>query len=172
MKKYLILVLIVLIVGTLVIGVQVASGNRVNAQRVPLYPVLGCSSNNVLPLGPSQGEVVFVDPMGNVTFIIQGNVEGLIPNYDYTVWVRDLRDTPGYTGDFLNSAISAGYYMLETFTTNVEGKGKFHINILSEELTPGTYDIQLAINDPDDPYGTYGCTVLATELWVTVTIKE
>ena len=168
MKKYLILVLIVLIIGTLVIGVQVASGKRVNAQRVPLYPVPSGSSWFVDTTAPSQGEVVFVDPMGNVTFIIQGNVEGLESNKCYAVWVRDLRDTPGYTGDFLKRA-GLGYYMLETFTTNVEGKGKFHINILSEELTPGTYEIQVAINGD---CVNVGRTVLATELWVTVTIKE
>ena len=169
MKKYLILVLIVLIIGALVIGVQVASGKRVDAQRVPLYPVSTGNSWYVDTTAPSQGEVVLVDPMGNVTFIIQGNVEGLNPNYDYAVWVRDLRDDPGYTGDFLKSASSLGYYMLETFTTNVEGKGTFHINILSEDLTPGTYQIQVAINDDCVEVGK---TVLATELWVTVTIKE
>jgi len=167
MKKYLILVLIVLIIGTLVIGVQVASGKRVDAQRVPLYPVNNCNSAFVRSDLPSQGEVVFVDPMGNVTFIIQGNVEDLSPNQCYNIWIRDL--DPGYSGNFLKKYAPLGYYMVDTFTTNVEGKGTFHINILSEDLTPGEYEIQLAIND--DSAGN-GCTVLATELWVTVTIKE
>jgi len=168
MKKYLIFVLIVLIIWTLVIGVQVASGKRVNAQRVPLYPVSGGSSDNVLTSEPSQGEVVFVDPMGNVTFIIQGNVEGLTPNYDYAVWIRDLGST-NYTGDSTWFHKPLGYYRVETFTTNEEGKGKFHLNILSEELTPGSYEIQLAINDD---CVNIGRTVLATVKYTTVTIKE
>lgn len=171
MKKYLILVLIVLIIGTLVIGVQVASGKRVNAQRVPLYPVFSGNSAYVNTDAPSQGKVIFVDPMGNVTFIIQGNVEGLESNKCYAVWVRDLRGTPGYTGDFLNESKKYGYYMLETFTTNVEGKGKFHINILSEDLSPGIYSIQLAINNSCDPADN-GITVLATVMYTTVTVKQ
>ena len=173
MKKYLILVLIVLIIGTLVIGVQVASGKRVNAQRVPLYLVDGGSSNNVRVDLPSQGEVVFVDPMGNVTFIIQVNVEGLTPNYDYAVWIRDLGSQPpdptNYTGDYTYFYKPLGYYRVGTFTTNDEGKGKYHLNILSEELTPGTYYIQLAINNE---CVSIGSTVVATERYIEVTIKE
>ncbi|HIH97278.1 MAG TPA: hypothetical protein HA348_07400 [Thermoplasmata archaeon] len=167
MKKYLILVLIVLIVGTLVIGVQAAGGKWVDAQRVPLYPVPTGNSWYVDTTLPSQGEVVFVDPMGNVTFIIQGNVEDLLPNHCYTIWVRDL--DPGYTGTFIAHAPSLGYYKLDTFTTNDEGRGKFHLNICAEDLSIGEYDIQLAINDGELGYE---FTVLATELWVTVSIKS
>ena len=163
MKKYLILVLIVLIVGTLVIGVQAAGGKWVDAQRVPLYPTPSGSSNNVRTDLPSQGEVIFVDPMGNVTFIIQGNVEGLQPGFLYDVWIRDF--DPGYTGTFIKRYAPLGYYKLDTFTTNDEGRGKFHLNIRSDDLAPGTYLIQLAINEGG------GGTVVATELWVTVTIK-
>ena len=149
-------------------SVFAAGGKWVNAQRVPLYKVTTCSSDDVDPDSQIiQGEVVFVDPMGKVTFIIQGNVEGLLEDHDYAVWVRELTN---YDGDFLMSA-GGVWFWLETFTTNVEGKGKFHINILSEDLTSGTYQIQLAINDPDDPYCVYGCTVLATDKWVTVTVK-
>ena len=175
MKKLLFSIIsLVLVIGlTLLIMTPIfatGGGKWVNAQRVPLYPVLNCNSWFVDTDSPSQGEVVFVDPMGKVTFIIQGNVEDLDPSKCYAVWIRDLRDDPGYTGDFLNQYSDLGYYMVETFTTNVEGNGKFHLNILSEELSPGTYQIQLAINDKCDQ--SIGCTVLATELWVTVTIKE
>ena len=164
MKKYLILILIVLIFGTLVVGVQAAGGKLVDAQRVPLYPVDNRSSNNVLTSEPSQGEVVFVDPMGNVTLVIQGNVEGLTPKHEYAVWVRNLS---GYTGLYLDENTSLGYYKLETFTTNVKGKGKFHINILANDLPTGEYEIQLAINDCEA-----GGTDLATIKYITVTIKE
>ena len=170
MKKYLVLVLIVLIIGTLVIGVQVASGKKVDAQRVPLYPVSGGSSDNVLTLEPSQGEVIFVDPMGDVTFIIQGNVEGLLPDQCYGIWIRQFPSNT-YTGSFINAYSPLGYYMLETFITNGIGKGHFHLNIRSEDLLPGTYLIQLAINNSCDP-GDIGITVLATEKYTEVTVKE
>jgi len=150
---------------------QPTYGHWVNNQRVPLYEVKTCSSDDVSSDSQIQGEVVFVDPMGNMTLVIQGNVEGLESNKCYTVWVRELF---GYTGPSLDEHAASGYYMLETFTTNKKGKGKFHINILSEDLPTGTYEIQLAINDPDDPYGLYGCTVLATEAppnCIIVTIK-
>jgi len=143
---------------------QPTHGHWVNNQRVPLYEVTTCSSNNVSSDSIIQGEVVFVDPMGNVTLVIQGNVEGLTPKHEYAVWVRNLS---GYTGPYLDEYTPLGYYKLETFTTNVKGKGKFHINILADDLPTGEYEIQLAINDD-------GCTVLATEAppnWIIVTIK-
>ena len=172
MKKSLFSIIgLVLVIGLALLimtSIFAAGGKWVNAQRVPLYPVDACNSKYVREDLPSQGEVVFVDPMGKVTFIIQGNVEGLTPNYDYAVWIRDLGST-NYTGDFTWFYEPLGYYRVETFTTNEEGKGKFHLNILSEELTPGSYEIQLAINDD---CVIIGCTVLATVMYTTVTIKE
>lgn len=149
---------------------QPTHGHWVNNQRVLLYPVPNCDSAVVNTDAESQGEVLFNDPMGKVTLVIQGNVEGLTPKHEYAVWVRNLS---GYTGPYLGEHTLLGYYKLETFTTNVKGKGKFHINILADDLPTGTYEIQLAINDPDVG-GKNGCTVLATEAppnWVTVTIK-
>ena len=172
MKKSLFpIIALVLVIGLALLimtSVFAAPGGKwVNAQRVPLYPVDGGSSDNVRVDLPSQGEVVFVDPMGNVTFIIQVNVEGLIPNYEYAVWIRDLStEYTGYNSYFYEPL---GYYRVGTFTTNDEGKGKYHLNILSEELTPGTYYIQLAINNE---CVSVGSTVLATERDIPVTIKE
>ena len=90
------------------------------------------------------GQVTLVDPMGNVSLIIQGNVRDLTPSTTYGVWVRDLT---GYTGDYLNSMPRLGYFKLTTFTTNAKGHGNFHINIGKDDLPDGTYDIQVAIND-------------------------
>ena len=175
MKKSLFpIIALVLVIGIALLimtSVFAADGKWVNNQRVALYPCDDlCVSEQVNTSEPSQGEVLFNDPMGNVTLVIQGNVEGLSPKHEYAVWVRDLT---GYTGDFIMSA--GGWFWLETFTTNKQGKGKFHINILSEDLPTGTYDIQLAINDPDadPPFDQYGCTVLATPFspMIEVTIK-
>ena len=170
MKKFLFPILTLLLVIGLALLIMptifATEGHWVNNQPAPLYPASDCSSDNVLPSEPSQGEVIFVDPMGKVTFIIQGNVEGLLEKHDYAVWVRNLNN---YDGDFIMSAAGV-WFWLETFTTNAKGMGKFHINILADDLPTGTYDIQLAINDPDVG-GIYGCTVLATEKWITVTIK-
>ena len=149
----------------IVTSVFAAGGKWVDAQRVPLYPVDYRSSDYVRDDLLSQGEVLFVDPMGNVTFIIQGNVEGLELNHCYEIWIRDL--DPGYSGAFLKKYAPLGYYMVDTFITNDEGKGKFHLNFRSDELIDGAYEIQLAINDCE-----VGGTVLATVKWVTVTIKE
>ena len=171
MKKSLFpIIVLFLVIGLALLimtSVFAAGGKWVNAQRVPLYPVDGGSSNNVRVDLPSQGEVVFVDPMGKVTFIIQVNVEGLIPNYDYAVWIRDL--STEYTGSHTYFYKPLGYYRVGTFTTNDEGKGKYHLNILSEELTSGTYYIQLAINNE---CVSVGSTVLATERDIPVTIKD
>jgi len=171
MKKSLFSIIgLVLVIGLALLimtSIFAAGGKWVNAQRVPLYPVSGGSSDNVLTSEPSQGEVVFVDPMGKVTFIIQVNVEGLTPNYEYAVWIRNLSGE--YTGSYTYFHQPLGYYRVGTFTTNDEGKGKYHLNILSEELTPGEYFIQLAINDE---CVIIGSTVLATEKYIVVTIKE
>jgi len=169
MKKVLFPILALVLTLSMATSVAVAGGRRVNAQRVPLYPVDLSSSDFVRTDLPSQGEVVLVDPMGNVTFIIQGNVENLKSNHLYTMWIRQF-DTGQYTGTFIMQYEPLDYYQLLTFTTNDEGRGRFHLNIRSDELAPGTYEIQIAINDPPAPEA-IGPTVLATVKYVEVTVK-
>ena len=135
-----------------------------------LYPVSGGSSNNVLPDEPSQGcVVIFDDPTGEVAIEIDGNAHGLILDHDYSVWVRQLVE---YTGTLINSAPSAHYYLLDTFTTDGDGMGFFELNIASDDLPDGTYNIQVAINDLEgnDPSVFIGSTVIATVKYTSVTV--
>ena len=110
------------------------------------------------------GQVTLVDPMGDVSMVIQGNVRGLVPLAEYDVWVRDLT---GYTGTSLDSAPSKGYFKLAIITTNAEGNGSFHFNLRTDELLVRDYEIQVAINPSDQNW-----TVIATQ-WpgMTVTVK-
>jgi len=85
------------------------------------------------------------------------------------MWIRQF-DTGQYTGTFIMQYEPLDYYQLLTFTTNDEGRGRFHLNIRSDELAPGTYEIQIAINDPPAPEA-IGPTVLATVKYVEVTVK-
>ncbi|GAI29018.1 unnamed protein product, partial [marine sediment metagenome] len=52
-------------------------------------------------------------------------IKGLSPNMEYFVWVRNLT---GYTGDYLYNYSLLGYYKLNSFMTNVKGKGSFRIH--------------------------------------------
>lgn len=151
---------------SVVVGGAALAGGKASVQKAPLYLVDGGSSDNVRDDLASQGRVIINDPMGDVALIIQGNVEGLKDNYSYTVWVRELF---GYTGPSIHAY--PPYYKLDTFTTNSKGKGHFHLNILATDLPSGTYDIQVAINDPVGVFGgVIGETVLATVKYTEVTV--
>ena len=131
-----------------------------------LYPVGGGTSDNVLSDEPSQGcVVIFDDPTGEVAIEIDGNAHGLIADHEYSVWVRDLT---GYIGTSYDSAPSLGYYLLDYFTTDGDGMGFFELNIDSADLPDGTYNIQVAINDPsvEPPY----TTIIATVKYTSVTV--
>jgi len=148
----------------------VFAGKWVTAQQAPFYLVPSGSSNFVSTT-LAGGEVHIVDPMGNVSLIIQGNVKGLAPNTNYAAWVRDLDN---YSGSTINSAPSLGYFKLVTFMTDEYGDGSFHINLRAEDLPDGTYYIQVAINLAGaDPTTYIGTTVVATQ-WpgLAVTVKS
>jgi len=155
MKKVAIALALCMGLSTLVGGVALAA-----AQRAPLYPVGGGTSDDVTTEEPSQGRVVINNPKGDVTLIIQGNVTGLTAGQSYDVWVRDLTR---YTGPSTKSNSALGYYLLDTFTANRQGKGHFHLNILAADLPAGSYTLQVAIN-PD------ATTLLATEFNIAVSV--
>jgi len=143
-----------------------AAGKWVDSQKAPFYKVYGCSSN-VVSGDLSGGQVTLVDPMGSVSMIIQGNVQGLTPLAMYDVWVRNLT---GYTGSYITKYEPLGYFKLATITTDEVGNGSFHFNLRADELQDGEYQVQVAIN----PYNNQGCTVVATQ-WspgMTVTVKS
>lgn len=164
-KRVLIAATCILALLVLVAPAAAGGGKWVDAQKAPFYIVYGCSSN-VVSSDLAGGQVVLVDPMGNVSLVVQGNVEGLASNAGYDAWVRNLT---GYTGPYLAVYPPLGYYKLATFTTDAEGNGSFHLNLRADELPDGTYQIQVAIN----PLGNQGCTVIATQ-WpgLSVTVKS
>lgn len=163
-KTFPILLALVLI---FVITTPVFAGKWVTAQQAPFYVVTSCSSDNVTStLGG--GQVNIVDPMGNVSLIIQGSVKGLEPNTQYDAWVRNLS---GYTGSYLYAYTPLGYFKLATFLTDEFGNGSFHINLRAEDLPDGTYSIQVAINNAGAA-NNIGCTYIATEKYLTVTVKS
>ena len=105
--------------------------NEHGAQRLQFYKV---PSGNweIVSSDEVDGSVNVVTPGGDVAVVIQGNIKsGLEANKDYNVVVRVGSDS-----------------FDDTLTTNGNGHGRFHINIRSEDLLPGTYEIQVAINDP------------------------
>jgi len=143
-----------------------SEGSFAGSTKAPFYTVTNGTSDQVTnTLGG--GSVTFNAPSGNVALIINGDVKGLQPNFKYAAWVRDLT---GYTGPSLTSAPSLGYFKLGTFSTNSQGNGSFHFNILRSDLPAGTYSLQAAVNDagPDDAY--IGQTVVATQKYTVVDV--
>jgi hypothetical protein len=168
MKKLLIALVICMVLSTMVGGVALAAGKG-GAQQASFYPVASGSSDNVLTDQPSQGKAIINNPKGNVTLIIEGNVEGLEANHFYTVWVRDIGS--GYTGESYNSYLPLGYFLIGYFTTDEYGEGNFHINVRAADLQANTYDIQVAINNAPS-VAEIGYTVLATVKYTTVTVGK
>ena len=105
--------------------------NEHGAQRLQFYKVPS-GTWEIVSSDEVDGKVNVVTPGGDVAVVIQGNIKsGLEANKDYNVVVRVGSDS-----------------FDDTFTTNGNGHGRFHINIRAGELLPGTYEIQVGINDP------------------------
>jgi hypothetical protein len=162
MRKYFAVLAAIMVAGA-VVAVSAFGGG---SQKAPFYTVTGGSSDNVTAT-EAGGFVVFNAPSGDVAVVINGTVKGLQSNFTYAVWVRAL---PGYTGPSLTSYPPLNYFKLGTFTTNEQGNGSFHFNILASDLPAGTYGLQAAINDagPNDAY--IGSTVIATQKYTVVTV--
>ena len=86
--------IVIALTALLMIASPVLAAKWVDSQKADFYTVTGGSSDNVTDV-LAGGQVTLVDPMGNVSLIIQGNVRDLTPSTTYAVWVRDLT---GYTG--------------------------------------------------------------------------
>ena len=133
---------------------SVFAGKWVDPVNAPFY-LVPSGTSNIVSSDLAGGKVHIVDPMGNASLIIQGNIVGLLPNTSYDVWVRNLND---YTGDYLQYVPSLGYFKFVTLTTDDFGNADFHIMMKADELPDGTYQIQVAIN----PAGVLR-TVIATQ---------
>ena len=162
MRKVLLAIGLALLMTAMVVSPAMAAGK--GAIQASLYPCGPGQSNDVLTNQPAQGKVIINTPNGNVTLNFTGIVNGLSPNTEYRVFVRDFTN---YTGD---SIWTNGYWAeLLAFTTSADGTGSFHLNILAADLPAGAYNIQIAINPAAEEL-TH--TVLATVLWTSVTVGK
>ena len=134
--------------------------------KAPFYTVDNGTSDDVTNT-LAGGSVMYNAPSGDVALIINGNVKGLQPNFNYAVWVRDLT---GYTGPSLTSYAPLGYFKLGTFSTDAQGNGSFHFNIQRSDLPAGTYNLQTAINPAGDSDAYIGQTVVATQQYTNVDV--
>jgi hypothetical protein len=151
-----------------VMATPVLAAAKAGALQIPFYPISGGSSDNVLTEEPTQGKVMINTPDGNVTLILSGTLKGLLANHFYTVWVRNL--DAAYSGESFNSYLPLGYYLLGYFTTNENGMGNFHLNILAANLPSDGYEIQVAINDVPELFPlAIGSTVIATPRFIAIT---
>jgi hypothetical protein len=146
--------------GTVPLRITASAPVIPNSQKANIYHVNNCNSDQV---GNDlyQGHVTLVTPDGKNDLMLQGVIQGLSANTEYTVWVRDLN---GYEGPNINSYIPLGYFALTSFNTNKKGMGNFSYKINKTDLPAGMYSIQVALNTDTQktPRQLYGCTKAAT----------
>ena len=155
MKKYLILVLIVLIVGTLVIGVQAAGKvtkltGKDALEMIPavdMYP--GSAYDNQYQIPGAKGKVNMIQPNGNVDVILGVSVDGLAPNSLYIVYF----DTDGgSTGPW-------PFIQVGNFTTDEFGHGEWNYTAPAGSLAAGSHILSVVINRTDP----IAATILVSE---------
>ena len=153
MKKYLILVLIVLIVGTLVIGVQ--AGGKVTkltgkdaAEMLSAGDVYGGIYVNEWQGPEATGKANMIQPNGNVDVILGVSVDDLAPNSLYIVYF----DTDG------GSAGPHPFTQVGSFTTDEFGHGEWNYTAPAGSLLAGSYIWSVAINRTDP-----AATILVSE---------
>lgn len=129
------------------------------SEKLTLYHVDDGSSDFVDLEEPYQGHCTVTTPKGKHDLIIRGVISSLKTSTEYAVWVRQLS---GYTGDSLDHA-QTNYYKLAIFMTDAEGHGGWQIKIADTDLSAGSKDLQIAINEG-------GTTVAATQKWLTVEV--
>ena len=147
MKKYLILVLIVLIIGTLVIGVQAVgkgvtkSTGKDAAAMIPaveMYP--GSKYDNIYQIPGAKGKVNMIQPNGNVDVILGVSADGLIPDSRYKVWF----DTNGVSQGEISTA--GPWKLMGEFWTDEYGYGEWNYTAPAGSLEEGLHTLAVAIN--------------------------
>ena len=94
----------------------------------------------------SGGKVVVNQPNGEVSAVVTTIANGLLPNRTYTVYLMNY-GVPG-ADRWEDRGCSYGpWTAFGTFTTDADGHGDFHINILGTGMSPGTYQLSVWIND-------------------------
>ena len=146
MKKYLILVLIVLIVGTLVIGVQAAGKvtkltGKDALEMIPavdMYP--GSAYDNQYQIPGAKGKVNMIQPNGNVDVILGVSVDGLAADTEYIVYFDNDGGGPG------------PWELMDYFTTDGSGHGDWNYTAPAGTYEVGSYKIAVYINRADVGY--------------------
>ena len=141
MKKYLILVLIVLIIGTLIIGVQAVGKvtkltGKDAAEMLSAGDVYGGIYINEWQVPEATGKVNMIQPNGNVDVILGVSVDGLTPFSLYIVYF----DLDG------GSAGPRPFRQVGNFTTDEYGHGEWNYTAPAGSLDPGPYVWSVAIN--------------------------
>ena len=148
MKKYLILVLIVFIIGTLVIGVQAAGGKVTKstgkdaAAMIPagdMFPP-GNRYDNECQIPGAKGKVNMIQPNGNVDVILGVSVDGLTPNAEYKVYFDQTGIDP------MDDGTAGDWTLMGSFWTDECGHGDWNYTAPAGDLEAGTYTWSVFIN--------------------------
>ena len=141
MKKALIVMTVVLLAVCLT-GIPVYA----KAQQASFYNE-GFGINKTIP--GSEGKVIINLPKGDVGMVAQGMVRNLELNTPYYVYLWAHYDTSWYTGT--EATWLDSWAKFATITTNAAGHANFHINIDADDLTTGSYDISVWIDEAETP---------------------
>ena len=122
----------------------------------------------------SEGKVIInipEDTEDEIGMIVQGMVRNLDPNEEYYVYLWAHYITGWYMGDLPLGRVGS-WFRFAMITTNVEGHANFHININTEDLLPGTYDISVWIDEvnvaPPYPHTMYPTVLVSDEIEVNI----
>ncbi len=162
MRKSLGVLISVLALMTLLTPVALA-GKSVSNLQVPFYVTNNCVSEHTSDV-LAGGKVIVVNPMGNTALNITGNVVGLMPDTQYSFWMRNLGQV-AYSGPsllVLSDSSGVGWWELLYFTTDADGAGSLHLTIPADSLGNGTFSTQFAVNTMPPDFSSYGCTVVST----------
>jgi len=122
-------------------------------------------------ISEGSGKVIINLPKGRTGMVVQGMIRNLDPNEDYYVYLWETgKITTWYTGDLLGNVGS--WLRFEIITTNEKGHANFHININSEDLCTGIYNIRVFIDevnvDPSYPYTKYPTVLVSYPIEVII----
>jgi len=121
MKKYMVLIAIVVLVSFAMSGIALA---KADVQKLVPYTPHG-------PIDPdASGKAIVNCPKGDVVLVITVSVKGLDPNTEYQV-------------KSCTSLADADWKLIGTFTTNKNGNGHFHINFRAGDVLPPTGHIYI-----------------------------
>ena len=131
MKRYIALIVVVLLASFAMSGIALAKADR---QKLVPYIPFGLDED-------ASGKAIVNYPKGDVVLVITVTAKGLEPNKEYIV------------GSF-ESLDAWQFFHHGTFTTNENGNGHFHINYgrTSNDTLPPTDHIYINVSEDDEAY--------------------